>query len=229
MIKLIGFSLTSNEAIILIFIFTIIMLFFLSIMFLLFKVSGFISTSYANIFKTIGKTTLGLALFALFIFLLISFFDWYNSPMTVRKSNLLGNYVVDKAMFRGKNADWQYEHYRLNIAEDTLKLTIMNHGKEFKTYSKKTTPIDLENSSFFVFYGDYWQDKKITNPGMCAYFSHSDSLNLTARKIIIRNDTLNHHLLRVNPSISILAHGFRVILYSPKYGNIFFTKGEREE
>ncbi len=229
MIKLIGFSLTNNEAIVLMFVLMLIMLFLLSILFLLFKISGLIATSYTNIFKTIGKTTVGLALFTLFVFLLISFFDWYNSPITVSKRNLYGNYVIDNEMFKGKNADWQYEHYRLNIKEDTLKLIIMNHGKEFKTYSKKITPIDLEGSSFFVFYGDYWQDKDITNPNRRGYLTGIDSLNLIAKKISIRNDTLNHHLLRVNPSIGIYAHSFRVILYSPKYGNMFFKKGEWED
>jgi energy-coupling factor transporter transmembrane protein EcfT len=229
MIKLIGFSLTNNEAIVLIFIFTLIVLFSLSIIFLLFRVSGLIATSYTSIFKTIGKITVGLALFALSVFLIVAFTQWYNSPITVSKSKLLGNYVIDRAMFKGKNADWQYEHYRLKIDEDTLKLTIMNHGKEFKIYSKKITPIELENNSFFVFYGDYWQDKKITNPAMYGYFSQTDSLTLVARKMSIRNDTLNHHLLRVNPSISVLAHGFSIILYSPKYGNMFFKKGEWEE
>ena len=62
-------------------------------------------------------------------------YDFFKSPMTVRKYNIEGDYVINRKMFPGKNCDWQFEHYTLHIDRDTLCLNILNNSKLIKTFS----------------------------------------------------------------------------------------------
>lgn len=53
-----------------------------------------------------------------FIVLSLLFAGFLNSPTNVGKDDLYGEYVVDKNMFKGKNADWQFEHFSFEIKEN---------------------------------------------------------------------------------------------------------------
>ncbi|TXF76370.1 hypothetical protein [Chryseobacterium sp.] len=44
--------------------------------------------------------------------------DFINSKTKVDKKDIYGTYVVDRKMFKGKNANWQYEHFTYKIKEN---------------------------------------------------------------------------------------------------------------
>jgi|GEM_PF-2952344 len=51
----------------------------------------------------------------------------FTTPMQVDPCDVYGEYVIDRRMFPGKNAEWQYATYRLEITEDdVLKLYQFN-------------------------------------------------------------------------------------------------------
>lgn len=55
------------------------------------------------------------------IILLVSFlygFKVYHQKMTINKSDIYGSYIIDREKYKGKNADWQYNHYRFEITKD---------------------------------------------------------------------------------------------------------------
>jgi hypothetical protein len=54
------------------------------------------------------------------LFLITSLFvlDLFNSRMTLTKDNIYGSYVINRNKCSGKQADWQYNHYRFKITED---------------------------------------------------------------------------------------------------------------
>lgn len=143
-----------------------------------------------------------------------SVFVFFNSPMTVKKYHLQGEYVINRKMFKGKNADWQYKHYRMSIYKDTMYLHILNHGKEIKRYKKKIKYLypyhrghSVRDHTFLAF-----DDKPIYVP---------DYQNKEEMKM--------YHLLNKDPMLMANPFSFNIILVSEKYGNMFFTHGKWKE
>lgn len=58
--------------------------------------------------------------FVVLLFLILSVAEFINSKATVVKDDLYGNYVIDKEMFKGKNATWQYQHFSFLITKDDV-------------------------------------------------------------------------------------------------------------
>ena len=74
-------------------------------------------------------------------------FNFLNSKTTVSKEDFYGTYIVDRNFFKGKNADWQYNHYRFEITkDDELNLYITDENKILKIYKRKVQFIDGEAS-----------------------------------------------------------------------------------
>lgn len=42
----------------------------------------------------------------------------FNSDGGIKESRIIGKYVVNTNVLPGKNADWQYEHYKLEVTKD---------------------------------------------------------------------------------------------------------------
>ncbi len=81
------------------------------------------------------------------LFLLTPF--W--TPMTASKSDNYGEYVIDRDMFKGKQADWQYNHYRFEIKEDnTFLFHVTNKEKILKTYKGTVSFISPRGESYCV-------------------------------------------------------------------------------
>ncbi|WDF46851.1 hypothetical protein PQ459_18390 [Chryseobacterium sp. KACC 21268] len=89
--------------------------------------------------KKIFKVT-AIALWILIGFFFVSgiIFNFLNSKTTVNKEDFYGTYIVDRKFFKGKNADWQYNHYRFEITkDDELNLYVTNESKVLKIYKRK--------------------------------------------------------------------------------------------
>lgn len=51
--------------------------------------------------------------------------------MKVEANDIYGSYVIDRKMFAGPNADWQYNKYRMEISESgQLTLFELTEGKD---------------------------------------------------------------------------------------------------
>lgn len=67
----------------------------------------------------------------------------FFTPMNVDAGDIYGEYVIDRTMFPGKNADWQYETYRMEITEaDELKLYQFRAGKLVATHQVPVSMLD---------------------------------------------------------------------------------------
>ena len=48
----------------------------------------------------------------------------------LEKEDYYGKYIIDRNFFRGKQADWQYNHYKMEITEkDSIFLYTMDNGR----------------------------------------------------------------------------------------------------
>ena len=189
----------------------------------------FFKFSTFNYFKIVKVTAIlsGIGILIIWTLLFIDFVtDWYNhSPTTVSDSKLRGLYEIDTLYFRGRNANWQHSRYKLEIGDDSLKLRVMGKNYVAKEVKRKIINIDIIDRSFFTFHDDYYADYHIKNKIKNRYFSSKeDSLAQTEKEFKIVNDSLNHHMLRVNPSLLLKPHNFRVVIYSTKFKNMYFKK-----
>lgn len=52
------------------------------------------------------------------LFCVLFVIGFINSPTKVGKKDIYGTYIIDKSMFKGKNADWQYQHFSFEITKN---------------------------------------------------------------------------------------------------------------
>ncbi|MEM6717851.1 MAG: hypothetical protein AAF611_00915 [Bacteroidota bacterium] len=171
--------------------------------------------------------------------------------MTVKKYHLDGNYVINRNLFKGPNTDWQYEHYRLSIKNDTLVLIVMNNGKIIKTYEKPISYTTKGKHTFFCFskatrfprikhvfpfdmkdavenfINENCQDSMVSS----AYEyklqkEFSKRINDSIYKVTM--DSIDkfpgHHMLKFNPVLHADPFSFNIVLRSTRYRNMFFVK-----
>lgn len=188
--------------------FSIFLIILLGLLLLLLKFLKIFKLSYWGILEIIiFKIPITLAVIFIIGYLANIFF---TSPMTVRKIHLESNYIIDREMFKGKDADWQYNHYALKIDEDTLYLRILNNNRIIKTFKKHIFYVDIDKHRFITFQEGQYSDEFMESKEI-------DRLSL---------DTSKHHMLRLNPKLMSNPFSFRIILQSTKYGNMFFKKGK---
>lgn len=92
--------------------------------------------------------------------ILLSISSYILKPLYTKKvldkSDFYGEYVIDRDFFSGKQADWQYNHFRFEIKEnDIIYFHVTNKEKILETYKGSiTTPspygsarlsIDMDN------------------------------------------------------------------------------------
>jgi hypothetical protein len=68
--------------------------------------------------KIFGKIILGLWLFFISIPFLLIITSIFTTKKEIDKSDIYGSYVINRNKCAGKQADWQYNHYRFKITED---------------------------------------------------------------------------------------------------------------
>jgi hypothetical protein len=111
--------------------------------FLLFLI-GFILV-FCHLFGIERKKTVKLlSIFSVSIFTFLGFINYWNSKKILKVKDFYGEYVIDKSMFKGKQADWQYNHYRFEITEQN---EFLFHETESENILKSQTGqvIFLEN------------------------------------------------------------------------------------
>ncbi|MDP2692516.1 MAG: hypothetical protein Q8O88_02645 [bacterium] len=70
--------------------------------------------------------------------------QWLTSKTELDKDDYYGEYVINRDYFKGKQTDWQYNHFRFEITdEDSIFFYVTDKEKILKTYRgtiKTTTP-----------------------------------------------------------------------------------------
>lgn len=70
-------------------------------------------------------------------------YNWWYSKIELNKDDICGEYVIDRSQFSGKQADWQYNHFRFKITEDDRIYFYETEGKQVvRTYQGKIEIID---------------------------------------------------------------------------------------
>jgi hypothetical protein len=68
------------------------------------------------------------------------------APMKVEREDVIGTYRVDRKMFPGPNADWQHEHFTLEINEEgTVSLRSKDINGIWHTSTRPFTPVYYVN------------------------------------------------------------------------------------
>jgi hypothetical protein len=193
---------------------------------LILRFFNFSNFTYSEIIKITAKLSIIGVIFIWTVALIYFIIHWYNySSTSVSNRELKGVYEIDTLYFKGKNANWQHSRYKLEISDDSLKLMVLGKNYIVKEVQRKIINIDIQDRSFFTFHDDYSTDYFIKNKRKDRYFSSKkDSLAQTEREFKIVNDSTNHHMLRVNPSLLLKPHNFRVVIYSTKFKNMYFKK-----
>ncbi len=140
----------------------------------------------------------GLGFLALMgLFGLAHWADALRTPIQPCRTDLIGVYRVDRDMYPGPQANWQYEHHRILITEqDSLILEILKNGKVLKRFARAFEPVPVSGLRHFR-----WQ--------------FADD-----------NDSLYHHIIATEP-IMIRSHSsFYYVFPSNRYGNMFLRKVE---
>ncbi|UQB67341.1 hypothetical protein [Epilithonimonas zeae] len=110
---------------------------------LLFLVLGFITLILLSLYhstkkKIIIKLSIGIWIVVGLFAILIIISNFLYSKRKLDKEDFYGTYIVNREFFKGKNADWQYNHYRFEITKDNvLNLYITDESKVLKIYRRK--------------------------------------------------------------------------------------------
>lgn len=110
---------------------------------ILFLLLGFITLILLSIYhstkkKIFIKLSIGIWIVVGLFAILIIVSNFLYSKRKVDREDFYGTYIVNRDFFKGKNADWQYNHYRFEITkDDELKLYVTDNSKILKIYKRK--------------------------------------------------------------------------------------------
>ncbi|WP_276979026.1 hypothetical protein [Flavobacterium filum] len=145
-----------------------------------------------------------LVIWGLFIFLigLFWFAEPYFRPMILTQKDIIGNYVIDKDKFPGKQADWQYDNFKFTINE--------NDELIFKSR----------------IYDNVWKSDTVKISYSTGYYDLGKE-EYCNRKIRVHSDSTSHHIIKDNPTLYRQSFGqFYYVFKSEKFGNVFFKRGK---
>ena len=108
----------------------------------------YIATKKQYFGKAILGIIVGIAVLIILAFSLHIFF----SKKELKKHDYYGSYVVDRSYFPGKQANWQYDHYRFEIKEnDSVYFYCTDEQKIKKIYRGRITTVKPTNSERLIF------------------------------------------------------------------------------
>jgi hypothetical protein len=129
------------------------------------------------------------------IFGLYSFSPFWTKKK-LEKDDIYGEYVIDRTKFSGKQADWQYEHFRFEITKDN----------DFIFYQTDNDEIIRSYKGKVEFLDNYYNEPRIV--------------------LHMNSKGHRHHIIEDKPTLYRQVWTFYYVFNSPKFGNVFFTKGQ---
>ncbi len=91
--------------------------------------------------KIFGKIIIGLWLFYISIPFLMILISIFTDKKEIEKDDIYGTYVINRDKCAGKQADWQYNHYRFEIKEDNTIIFYITDGKKIIKEIKGTVEV----------------------------------------------------------------------------------------
>ncbi|MBK6891834.1 MAG: hypothetical protein IPL81_05075 [Flavobacteriales bacterium] len=129
------------------------------------------------------------------IFLLGMWNEARHAPIQPTRADIIGTYRIDRDMFPGLQADWQYEHYRILITDqDSVVLEVLDHEKVIRRFSRAFEQVPVSGLLHYR-----WQ---FTNDA----------------------DSLTHHIIATEPVMYRQHSSYYYVFHSRRYGNMFFRK-----
>ena len=126
------------------------------------------------------------------IFGLYSFSNFWTKK-ELEKEDIYGEYIIDRTKFAGRQADWQYEHFRFEITKENGFIFYQtDNDKIIRTFKGKVEFLEAYNRP----------------------------------RIVLHMDTTKHHIIVDKPTLYRQVWTFYYVFNSPKFGNVFFTKGQ---
>lgn len=95
-----------------------------------------LSTIGLFIFFLISRKKIALAILGgiwgmtILVFIFVSIFDFNRKPILLTKQDIIGEYRIDKTLYPGKNANWQYKHFKFYITDKDSILFVFMREKE---------------------------------------------------------------------------------------------------
>lgn len=146
--------------------------------------------------KIVGKAIAGICIGVLSLIIVSSVLRAVFSKKVLSKDDYFGTYVIDEKIIPGKQANWQYNHFRFEIKDnDSIYFYVTTKDRILQTYKGKIATVKPGNSE----------------------------------RLVLHMPQPTHHVLTTNPTIYRSAWDFTLVFDSPKFGNMFFTKGSWEE
>ena len=106
--------------------------------FLVFSTIGLIIIFIISKNKTWLKILAGIWIFIVLLFVNASLTSKFHKPFIVTKELTVGTYRIDKSFYPGKNADWQYDHFRFKISpNDSLYFYVINNDTAINVFKGK--------------------------------------------------------------------------------------------
>lgn len=104
--------------------------------FILFPLSGILLIVWLITQKKIFGKMLGCIWGGLFgLYFVVAIIGFILSPKNLKRKDYYGQYVVNRNYFAGKQADWQYEHFRFEIKKnDSIYFYVTDKEKVIETY-----------------------------------------------------------------------------------------------
>lgn len=99
----------------------------------------------------IGRT-LGIILLGVLSLILTSgIVRWANSKTILDQEDYYGEYIINRDYFKGKQTDWQYNHYRFEITkQDSIFFYVTEGDKIVKTYRGVIKTVTPYNSARLI-------------------------------------------------------------------------------
>ena len=146
--------------------------------------------------RIIGKAIAAICIGVLSLIIFSSVLHAVFNKKILSKHDYYGTYVIDKEIISGKQADWQYDHFRFEIKDnDSIYFYVTDKNRILQKYKGTIATV---------------------KPG-------------TSERLLLHMLQPTHRVLTTNPTVYRSAWGFTLVFDSPKFGNMFFTKGSWEE
>ncbi len=142
--------------------------------------------------RLFGKILLFIWIPILSLIIITSIVHFFIDKKSIKRQDIYGEYIIDRTKFPGKQADWQYNHFRFKITKES----------KFIFYTIDNNKIVKADSGKVVFVDSYSQPR-----------------------IIVQVEKPRQQIIEDEPTLYRSVWSFYYVFYSPKFKNVFFTKG----
>jgi len=109
--------------------------------FVLLPASGVLLFLWLTTQKKLFGQILGLIWLGVFgLIALVSILQMFSNQNGIKKSKIYGQYVIDRTKFSGKQANWQYDHFRFEIKKNNEMIFHQTNGNHIT----KTDTFEIE-------------------------------------------------------------------------------------